>query len=135
MLLFLFVALCLKTHFEPILCWFFAECKNKQKNYNKQNKTKRTNIPKRYQGKKKKKIHFENHHGVMLIDNEEIPVSVSMAVARWIKKKNIKKTYCLQGRIQHQGFLFFSIVFKTKNQKGILTGNAAANESTLCQNV
>lgn len=30
-LLFLFVALCLKTHFEPILCWFFAECKNKQK--------------------------------------------------------------------------------------------------------
>ena len=30
-LLFLFVALCLKTHFEPILCWFFAEGKNKQK--------------------------------------------------------------------------------------------------------
>ena len=71
----------------------------------------------------------------MLIDNEEIPVSVSMAVARWIKKK--KKTFCLQGRIQHQGFLFFffSIVFKTKNQKRILTGNAATNESTLCQNV
>ena len=60
----------------------------------------------------------------MLIDNEEIPVSVSMAVARWIKKKKKKKkpkkkTYCLQGRIQHQGFLFFFPLFsrlKTKKE-------------------
>ena len=67
----------------------------------------------------------------MLIDNEEIPLSVSMAVARWIKKKKRKhKKKHIAYRV-----LFFPIVFKTKNQKGILTGNAAANESTLCQNV
>ena len=72
----------------------------------------------------------------MLIDNEEIPVSVSMAVARWIKKKKQKKkhiAYRVEFNIRVS--FFFPIVFKTKNQKGILTGNAAANESTLCQNV
>ena len=52
------------------------------------------------------------------------------------KKKNIKKNILLTGSNSTSGFpFFFSIVFKTKNQKGILTGNAAANESTLCQNV
>ena len=55
----------------------------------------------------------------MLIDNEEIPVSVSMAVARWIKKKNIKKKH-IAYRVEFNirvSFFFFLIVFKTKNQK------------------
>lgn len=41
----------------------------------------------------------------MLIDKEEIPVSVSMAVARWIKKK--KKNILLTGSNSTSGFPFF----------------------------
>ena len=60
----------------------------------------------------------------MLIKNEAIHVSVSMAVAGGLKK-HIANGVEFNMRVSP-----FSIVFKTKNQRWILTGDATANEST-----